>query len=199
MPNTAGIYEVGRGSLAGPIFAAVAVFDSFREDCPVPDIKDSKLYADESHRERAFRALLLCPELLGFAWGEVDNTVIDQKGINWANQEVFQLALCAVQVPIDYLIVDGKMPVEHWPRAQDVKPKADRDHWQVGAASVIAKVLRDRLMHDWAKVYPAYSWETNKGYGSMRHQQGLLQAGLSPLHRRSFCRKWMAGEPAGNF
>lgn len=192
----AGLDEVGRGSLAGPIMAVAALFDGDYHQCPIDGIQDSKAFgtgiAGQKARRPIFDKLMASPYLLDFGIGEIGAELIDEKGIHWANQQAFKIAVARLSPQPHYVFVDGMFSVPGLPKdKQWVKPKADRDHWQVGAASIIAKVLRDSLMRDHHLQYPQYGWLTNSGYGCPFHLAALQEFGPSPHHRRSFIKKIM--------
>lgn len=186
-----GIDEVGRGSLAGPLFAVATTFHVTANDiCPIEGVKDSKAFNSKEEMRKVYRRILRSPYLIdvGVGWASVQ--MINNDGIDWANSEAFRWALDDLKWPLGYLIVDGMKTVRGVPyKDQRVMPKADSLYWQVGAASIIAKVLRDELMTDLAREFPGYGWESNAGYGSKAHQEVLKKVGPTPHHRRKFIEK----------
>jgi ribonuclease HII len=196
---TGGIDEVGRGALAGPIMAAVAVFDHdlYVRGCPNPDVRDSKQFSSEEARVKVFDQLMRADWLLDFGVGSVSPQEIDLKGINWANQEVFHRAVMQLRPDChpNTLVVDGHLPVPGWGGQQTCVPKADRDFWSVSAASIIAKVVRDRLMNEYHLQFPQYHWLNNKGYGTREHTSALRHRGPCRLHRQRFLGKVLSKGP----
>lgn len=191
-----GIDEVGRGALAGPIVAAVALFrfDDIvaMHRPPIPNLKDSKAYSTPAKREAVWKMILASPFLIDFGIGECSVEEINERGIDWCNGAIFQRAvMCLKHVP-DMIYVDGDEPVPGWPvERQIVEPRADGRYWPVSAASVIAKVIRDRLMEELGRQNPGYDWGSNKGYGAPAHQEGLLKLGPTTHHRTQFIKKIM--------
>lgn len=194
-----GLDEVGRGALAGPLMAGAALFrfnDTLNlQTPPMPGLMDSKAFSTLSKREHVWKMLLHNPFLLDFGIGEASVEEINIHGIDWANNAAFQRAVAALNQAPHFLLVDGKNPVKGWPlQAQFVEPKADAKYWPVSAASIIAKVIRDRLMMELDREFPSYGWETNMGYGSERHKNALARVGATPHHRTQFIQK-MLGRP----
>lgn len=200
----AGMDEVGRGSLAGPIMACVAVFEG--EKCPVPAVKDSKLfgsgYRARINRETVLKQLLRS-NIVDIGLGIADADFIDHQGIQRANQAVFQRAVKDLRVKdsLGLIIVDGTMrfdPGWIWghnsPPPQKCEPKADRNYWQVGAASIIAKVAHDRLMAELAVEHPEYGFEDNVGYGTQKHREAIQRFGPCQYHRRSFLKSLLGDQ-----
>lgn len=176
----AGCDEVGRGPLAGPVVAAVAVFS-----CPGPDaVKDSKLLTPK-------RRLELQQEIIGSAVaigiGVVDNEIIDRINILEATKLAMVKAWNKLSVKGRYLLVDALQVAR---LQQQVACEAviggDRQCGSIAAASIIAKVYRDRLMSHYDRVYPGYGFARHKGYPTKDHREALEALGPCPLHRRTF-------------
>lgn len=190
-----GIDEVGRGALAGPILAACALFrfDDIvsMSNAPIPGLADSKTFSTEVKREKVWKMILSSQFLIDFGIGECSVEEINERGIDWCNNTAFQRAIMGLKKHVpDLLIVDGDNPVVGWPRdRQMVEPKADGKYWPVSAASIIAKVTRDRLMHELDRQNPGYDWASNKGYGATSHRLGLKKLGPTAHHRTLFIRK----------
>jgi ribonuclease HII len=189
-----GIDEVGRGSLAGPIMAVAALFrgpsDFSLPAMPVQGLKDSKAFANANTRSAVFYTLLRSPALVDFGIGCVWEGEIDEIGIEEANAKAFYSALKDLRDEPDQLYVDGNKPVRHFQRGrQIVKPKADSLFWPVSAASILAKTIRDNLMKELHKDYPAYDWKGNAGYGTPKHEEALRKLGPTPYHRKKFIQK----------
>jgi ribonuclease HII len=175
----AGVDEVGRGALFGPVFAgAVILGDGF----DASGIDDSKRLAARSREVLDERIRCACQ---AHALGSAEADEIDRLGIAPATHLAMRRALSALGVRPDLALVDGlavpDLPVTHWPIV-----KGDARSFSIAAASIVAKVARDELMRRLDRDYPGYGLARNKGYGSQEHRQALLSLGLSPLHRRSF-------------
>lgn len=186
-----GVDEVGRGSLAGPLFAAATTFHRTDNDvCPIEGVKDSKQFNSKEEMRRVYHRILRSPYLVDVGVGISSVHLINQDGIEWANSQAFRWAIDDLLWRPGYTIVDGMKPIRALPyKDQLVSPKADALYWQVGAASIIAKVLRDELMADLAKEFPAYGWESNCGYGAKVHKEALKKLGATPHHRLKFIEK----------
>lgn len=175
----AGCDEAGRGALAGPLVAAAVVLDPDR----VPDgLTDSKLLT-AAQRERLNGEIRRTA--VAVAVRRVRPERIDRIGLQRANIEALQLALRKLEVEVDYVLVDGLFRLRlHTPHLRVIK--GDRTSTSIAAASIVAKVTRDRTMVRMARRYPAYGWERNKGYGAAEHRDALDAHGPTPLHRRCF-------------
>jgi DNA polymerase III subunit epsilon len=195
MRPIAGVDEVGRGALAGPILAVAAVFNC--ENAPVKGIKDSKKFSRKEDRREVFERLLRCPNLVDFTVNYVDAKNIDNIGIDRANAWIFEQAVARLRVPFEHVIVDGDRPISTLDRSmQHVEPHADANYWPVAAASILAKEIRDQAMRELSAAYPEYDWGQNSGYGAPNHLDALKKYGRSPEHRLSFTRKY-ATRPGG--
>lgn len=175
----AGVDEVGRGPLAGPVVAAVVVLD--RGTCV-----DG---ADDSKRLPAARREELYPAILGRALhagaGAASVREIDRLGIVAATTLAMRRALARLGSMPCHVVVDGR-PVQGLGLDHEAVVGGDRRVHSVGCASIVAKVLRDRLMRRLARRYPGYGWETNVGYGTAEHRTAIRSRGLTPHHRLSF-------------
>jgi ribonuclease HII len=177
-----GLDEVGRGCLAGPLTVAVVAFTA---DHPkIPGVRDSKKLS-KAKREELAPIIYKEAAFVGIGWASAQH--IDEHGINAAWQSAAMEALEGC--PEMNLIVDGVDLVEEYQGVQEAVVKADDIYWQVSAASVVAKVMRDMEMEYMASYYPAYGWNSNVGYGTKGHRKQILLAGPSPFHRRSFLKK----------
>lgn len=187
----AGIDEVGRGALAGPIMAVAAIFNrTLIRECPIQGVKDSKKFASREARLTVYRRILNSGHLIDFGLGEASAGEINRLGINKANQLAFERAVMDLSQMPEHIIVDGDKPVEGWPAdRQTVLPKADALCWEVGAASILAKVIRDMLMEELHFHHPQYMWIENCGYGTEDHNSALVRLGPSPYHRTKFVQK----------
>lgn len=174
----AGVDEVGRGPLAGPVVTAAVVLP---EAPRIEGLADSKAL-DEASRER------LCAEVLAHArvgLGWATTREIDRLNILRATHLAMARAVARLRGFPVHLLVDGR-PVPGLPVDHTAVVKGDAKCACISAASIVAKVFRDRYMSALARRYPAYGFERNKGYGSAAHRDALAQAGPCPHHRRSF-------------
>ncbi|WP_397543110.1 ribonuclease HII [Roseovarius salis] len=179
MTRIAGVDEVGRGPLAGPVTAAAVIL----EHGNIPDgLNDSKRLTAR-RRETLHDALQACA-IVSVAHASVEE--IDTLNILRAAHLAMQRAVEGLPHPPDMALVDGNLV----PKALDTSAKAvvkgDRLSASIAAASIVAKVARDRIMTELAQQFPGYGWETNAGYGSKAHMAALLNLGITPHHRRSF-------------
>jgi ribonuclease HII len=176
----AGMDEAGRGPLAGPVVAACVILpEAF--DCT--GIDDSKKLT-EKRREAAYTRIVA--EAAAWAVGIAASDVIDQINILQATHAAMRDALAAVTPSPDILLVDG-LPVPSLVCArQKAIVKGDSASVSIAAASIIAKVTRDRMMREYALQYPEYGFDGHKGYGSSSHLAALERHGPCPIHRRSF-------------
>ena len=174
-----GVDEVGRGPWAGPIVAGAAILTVAHG---IDGIADSKALS-RPERERIC-ALLHQRAAIGI--GVVDVAELDHIGLTAANDLAMARAIAALPLRAGYALVDGKRMPKGLPVSGEPIIKGDATSLSIAAASIVAKVARDRLMADLARTYPHYGWETNAGYGTRAHQQGLAAHGVTPHHRRSF-------------
>lgn len=177
----AGVDEVGRGPWAGPVVAAAVILRANAEDTMLGQLNDSK-QVPARKREALAAALPAC------AWigvGAASVAEIDRLNILAASHLAMQRAVARLPRAPSACLVDGnRLPVLPCPAEAVVK--GDSLSLSIAAASIVAKVLRDRLMARLAARYPAYGWCTNAGYGTRQHRQGLTGAGVTAHHRRSF-------------
>lgn len=188
LPNKmiCGIDEVGRGSVAGPLISVAALFRTW--ETGIPGIADSKKLTPKK-REKLFKLILWSPELVSVGIGQVEVSEIDKHGINAANDASFCRAVMALGIEASYFVVDGVNPISNIPRRnQLVVPKADAKYPVCGAASILAKVIRDRFMIELHEFFPAYNWKKNKGYGTQDHMNALRYQGPCRYHRQQFIR-----------
>jgi ribonuclease HII len=178
--RVAGIDEAGRGALAGPVVAAAIVLpEKFRHR----KLNDSKQLAPELREE-------IYEELTGngdIAWavGVVDSIEIDRINILRATHRAMRAALAALSFPPEHVLIDG-LPVIPFPLPQTAIIDGDCYSLSIAAASVIAKVTRDRIMREFCACFPKYCFSQHKGYGTELHLTKLHEFGPCPIHRRSF-------------
>jgi ribonuclease HII len=180
----AGLDEVGRGPLFGPVVAAAVILP---KDCHLQGLTDSKQLS-ETKREQMDVEIRACA--VAYAIAAVDALTIDRINIRRASLEamrraVEQLALSPYFLAPDFLLIDGRDTIE-WDCPQQAVIKGDATSFSIAAASVLAKVHRDRLLVELDAAYPGYGLARHKGYGSPEHMEALARLGPTPLHRRSF-------------
>lgn len=181
----AGVDEVGRGALAGPVLASAVLFDSvILEKAKFffgSEVKDSKLLSPGA-RKKVFKKIV---NLGIIGVGKVSNKIIDKINILEATRLAMKRALLALSFRPDIVLVDGNIKIEiDLPQKQIIH--GDRICFSISAASIVAKVLRDRIMEKMDKIYTLYNFKSNKGYGTKEHFRSLYLYGPSLIHRRSF-------------
>ncbi|MGI6274318.1 MAG: ribonuclease HII [Acutalibacteraceae bacterium] len=177
-----GIDEAGRGPLAGPVCAAAVLLT---EGLVIDGLNDSKKLS-EKKRELLFSVIQ--ENALAFGIGFADEKEIDEINILQATFLAMRRAFDAMQRRCDYVLVDGnRMPP--MPVPGETVVKGDAKSPSIAAASILAKVSRDRVMLEYAKQYPEYQFEKHKGYGTKAHVEALRAFGPSPIHRRTFLKK----------
>ena len=174
-----GIDEVGRGPLAGPVVASAVILP---KDCDILYINDSKKLS-AAKREELYDIIMEKAVAVGV--GMVEPGRIDEINILQATYEAMREAISNLQVAPDILLNDA-VTIPGVEIRQVPIIKGDAKSISIGAASIIAKVTRDRLMEEYDKVFPEYGFASNKGYGSAEHIKALKEVGPTPIHRRSF-------------
>ncbi|MCK8816552.1 ribonuclease HII [Natroniella sulfidigena] len=175
----AGIDEAGRGPLAGPVVAAAVILP---EDTLILGVDDSKKLS-EKKREELFAVIQ--EKALGIGVGIVDSQTIDRINILQATYQAMREAVADLEQVPDYLLIDA----EHLPEtdlAQAAITEGDSNSVSIAAASIIAKVTRDRILVDYDQQFPEYNLAQHKGYGTQKHIQALREHGPTPIHRTSF-------------
>ena len=174
----AGIDEVGRGPWAGPVTACAVILDPNN----IPDgLNDSKVLTAK-RREQLFDLIMDSAQV---SCVHVEVAEIDLINILQATFRAMERAVSHLPIP-NHILVDGNKLPPNLPSQATAIVKGDAKSASIAAASIIAKVTRDRLMSDLSEAYPGYGWEKNAGYGTKMHQLGLLNHGVTPHHRRSF-------------
>ena len=185
-----GVDEAGAGPLMGPVYAAAVILP---EGCVIEGLDDSKKLTGKK-REALF--LVICEKAVSCAVASVDAQEIDETDILSARMKAMQLAIDALDVPADYALIDGNR--DHGASARIITPHelivgGDGASLSIAAASVLAKVSRDRYVVEVLDpMYPEYQFAKHKGYGTKLHYQMLDQYGPSPVHRKTFLKKWEA-------
>ncbi len=183
--RVAGIDEVGRGPLAGPVVAAAAVIDRARAARKLLRMIDDSKKLTLEQREEAYEAMI-ASGVVQFAVAEASVEEIDRINILQATYLAMRRAVQALAEQPEVVLVDGnRAPPQLGCRAETIVG-GDAHSYSIAAASIFAKVTRDRYMHALALTYPGYGWETNRGYGSQQHLEALSLLGPTPHHRRSF-------------
>jgi len=174
----AGVDEVGRGPLAGPVVAAAVILP---KACKIPGLNDSKKIPKSKHKE-IYEAVLQNAIAIGI--GIKDNQVIDQVNIYEATKLAMMEAIGQLGPQPQHLLIDAmKLDL---PISQTSIIKGDANSLSIAAASIVAKVTRDQMMEKFDREYPGYDFAKNAGYGTANHLAGLDQLGVTPIHRRSF-------------
>ena len=174
----AGVDEVGRGPLAGPVVAAAVILP---KACKIPGLNDSKKIPKSKHKE-IYEDVLQNAIAIGI--GVKDNQVIDQVNIYEATKLAMMEAIGQLEPQPQHLLIDAmKLDL---PIPQTSIIKGDANSLSIAAASIVAKVTRDQMMEKFDREYPGYDFAKNAGYGTANHLAGLDQLGVTPIHRRSF-------------
>ena len=174
----AGVDEAGRGPWAGPVVAAAVVLDRGAVPAGLNDSKQLRAAA----RERLFDMITASAR---YGIGQASVAEIDALNIHWATMLAMERAVAALGVVPDHVLVDGNR-LPKWRHAATAIVKGDALSCSIAAASILAKVTRDRLMLALHAEWPGYGWAANKGYGTALHARGLAELGVTPHHRRSF-------------
>lgn len=180
--QVAGVDEVGRGALAGPVVAAAVLLPC---NCLIEGVRDSKLIA-EPERERLYGEIVA--RAVAWSVGIVENPEIDRINILQATFRAMRLAVAGLPLRPDYVLIDGRDAVDVGSPCRAIIG-GDALCLSVAAASIIAKVTRDRIMRAHHEHLPQYGFAQHKGYGTATHRKAILEHGPTPLHRISFLRK----------
>jgi ribonuclease HII len=175
----AGVDEVGRGPLAGPVTAAAVILDPARIP---PGLNDSKQLT--ARRREALFAVLLETAETGIGHASVEE--IDSLNILQASHLAMRRAIAALARPPDHLLIDGNRRPQGLICPAETIVRGDARSLSIAAASIIAKVTRDRIMVDLAQQHPGYGWDRNAGYPTKDHREALRKLGVTAAHRRSF-------------
>ena len=177
----AGVDEAGRGPLAGPVVAAAVILP---ENFNCDQLNDSKKLSP-SKREKIYNELMNVDSKVISAFSVIDEVVIDQINILRATHMAMAQASSNLSIEPSFVIIDG-MPIKDFPFNNESIIKGDSKSLSIAAASVIAKVERDRIMLNYSKKYPEYKFEKHKGYGTKLHLEALKEFGPCKIHRKSF-------------
>ncbi len=177
-----GVDEAGRGPLAGPVYAAAVILPTGLQ---IPGLNDSKKLS-EKKREELFD--IITQKAISYSIGIATEREIDEINILNATFLAMKRAVDGLEICPDYAIIDGNRE-PHTGIFEETVVKGDGKVMSVAAASILAKVSRDRFMLEMAEKYPQYQFEKHKGYGTKLHYEMISQYGVSPIHRRSFLKK----------
>ncbi|GAB5436071.1 ribonuclease HII [Falsiruegeria mediterranea] len=175
----AGVDEVGRGPLAGPVTAAAVILNP--GDIP-EGLNDSKKLTVK--KREVLETAIHAQAEVSIAHATVEE--IDRINILKASHLAMERAVAGLNPPPDYLLIDGNLIPQGLRTRSEAVVKGDGRSVSIAAASIVAKICRDRVMVDLAQQHPGYGWETNAGYPSKKHREALLNLGVTPHHRRSF-------------
>lgn len=195
--NIAGVDEVGRGPLAGPVVAAAVVLP---DDFDALGVDDSKKLS-EKKREELYDVIM--EKAVAYGIGMADHDVIDEINILQATKQAMRQAISKLESRsarsggdaagiaggIDYVLFDA-VEIEDIDIPQESVIKGDAKILCIAAASIVAKVTRDRMMVEYAQEFPGYGFEKNKGYGTRQHYDGIDSQGICPIHRKTFLKKY---------
>ncbi|MBR5980549.1 MAG: ribonuclease HII [Firmicutes bacterium] len=181
----AGVDEVGRGPLAGPVVAAAVILP---HDFDVLGIDDSKKLSSKKREELAE---VIKEKALAWSVGWVGPERIDEVNILEATKEAMTQAVQGLSLQPDHVLIDGNFTVRALALPQTAIVKGDANSTSIAAASILAKVTRDRYMEEMDAVYPGYAFASNKGYGTKAHYDGLKAQGPTPIHRKSFISDYL--------
>ena len=179
----AGVDEAGRGPLAGPVCAAAVILPV---DLEIEGLNDSKKLS-EKKREKLYDIII--DKAVAYDIQLVDNEIIDEINILQATMLAMTNAVNSLSVKPDFVIIDGNRLPEQLEIPAKAVVKGDAKSMSIAAASILAKVTRDRLMLELAKEYPEYEFERHKGYGTKLHCEKLREFGPCKIHRRTFIKK----------
>ncbi|WKZ30070.1 MAG: ribonuclease HII [Candidatus Dojkabacteria bacterium] len=177
----AGVDEVGRGCLFGPVVAGIVVLTNEKQY--IPQVRDSKTL---SELQRTILSSQIKETVPAFGLGEASATEIDTFGIRKATQLAMMRAYWQLSLQPEVLLMDGEKATIPFLGKTFQFTKGDLNHYSIAAASVIAKVYRDNLISSMSEEFPEYSLSSNKGYGTAAHMKALREHGATPLHRKSF-------------
>ncbi len=180
-----GIDEAGRGPLAGPVVVASVILP---ENSMIEGVNDSKKVS-EKRREEIYEKII--EEAISYGVGIIEQDEIDEINILNATKKGLTISLKQLKVKPDLILVDALEHIDTLGIPYESIIKGDAKCYSIAAASIIAKVTRDRIMREWDKVYPEYGFEKHKGYGTANHISAIREYGLTPLHRKTFTKNFI--------
>ena len=181
----AGIDEAGRGPLAGPVVVASVILP---QDSMIEGINDSKKVS-EAKREKLFD--LIINEAISYGIGIIYQDEIDEINILQATKKGLTEAIKQMEIKPNIIMVDALSGIDTLGIPYKSIIKGDAKCYSIAAASILAKVTRDRIMREWDKVYPEYGFGSHKGYGTAKHIAAIREFGPCPIHRRTFIKKFI--------
>ncbi len=181
----AGIDEAGRGPLAGPVVVAAVILP---QDSMIEGINDSKKIS-EAKREKLYE--IITKEAISYGVGIIYQEEIDEINILQATKKGLTEAIKQMSIKPNIIMVDALSGIDTLGIPYKSIIKGDAKCYSIAAASIVAKVTRDRIMREWDKVYPEYGFESHKGYGTAKHIAAIKEYGPCPIHRRSFITKFI--------
>lgn len=183
--NICGIDEAGRGPLAGPVVVAGVIMP---EDSMIEGVNDSKKVS-EKKRELLYDKIL--EEAISYSVAIIGQDVIDEINILNATKQGVTNVVKGLDIRPELIIIDALQHINTDGVPYEAIIKGDAKCYSIAAASIIAKVTRDRIMREWDDVYPQYGFIAHKGYGTAKHIQAIKEYGLCPIHRRSFTKNFV--------
>lgn len=180
--NICGIDEAGRGPLAGPVVVAAVIMP---KDSMIEGVNDSKKIS-EKKREVLYEKII--DECICYGVGIIDSKTIDEINILNATKQGLTTAIKELKIKPDLILVDALTKIDTCGIPYESIIKGDAKCYSIAAASIIAKVTRDRIMRQWGEIYPQYGFEKHKGYGTKAHIEAIQENGLLSIHRRSFVK-----------
>lgn len=180
-----GIDEAGRGPLAGPVVVASVIMP---KDSMIEGVNDSKKIS-ESKREKLYEKII--EEAISYGVGIIDQKEIDEINILNATKKGLTTSLKELSVKPDIILVDALTGIDTLQIPYQSIIKGDAKAYSISAASIIAKVTRDRIMREWDKIYPQYGFAKHKGYGTATHISAIKEYGICPIHRLSFVKNFI--------
>ncbi len=182
-----GVDEAGRGPLCGPVVAAAVIL---KPDDMIEGVNDSKKLS-EKKREKLYEDIMSNALAVGIGIKDVD--IIEKVNILNATKLAMKEAIDNLKIRPEYVLIDGNQMIDIDIKGETVI-SGDAKSESIAAASIIAKVTRDRMLIEWDKKYPEYGFAKHKGYGTKAHIEAIQKYGLTPLHRPSFCKKFVKEE-----
>lgn len=180
----AGVDEVGRGPLAGPVVTCAVIM---KKESNIDGVTDSK----KLKRARMLKLKeQILEDALAVSYGYANNKVIDDINIRQATLFAMKSAVDNLEIRPDILLIDAERIATDIPQLNIVK--GDLNEYAISCASILAKIRRDDIMINFSKIYPEYSFDTNMGYGTKKHYEAIDDVGITPIHRLSFLRKYFA-------
>lgn len=180
--HIAGIDEVGRGPLAGPVVTCAVIM---KKDSHIDGVTDSKKLSRKKMLDLKEKII---EDAIAVSYGYANSRKIDKLNIRQATLGAMKDALDNLETRPDIVLIDAERIYTDLPQLNIVK--GDLNEYAISCASILAKIKRDNIMINFAKIYPGYGFETNVGYGTKAHYAGLEKYGETPIHRQSFLRKF---------